>query len=202
MKVECFPYGPLGSNLYILHTESGCYVIDPSVDPDKISITSRPYKINAILVTHGHFDHINAIDKWNWIYPDAPVYMSSEDMIMLKDSSKNGSGFFAEMCSYNCRVNDIKNLDLSILKVFETPGHSKGSLCFLFDEGKEKVLFTGDTVFPGSVGRTDLYGGNNRELMSSLKLLKDIPADTVIYPGHGSVTTMKQELKYNPFFNF
>ena len=202
MKVDIYPNGPLGSNMYIINTDFGCFLIDPSVDPDKVPIDVRPYKIDAILMTHGHFDHINAVDEWKWIYKDSPIFLAEEDQVMLKDSGKNGSGMFTELRTYTSTAYDVDKLKFDGITVIKTPGHSMGSVCYLFEEGEDKVLFSGDTVFEGSVGRTDLYGGSSRALMNSLKLLKDIPASTDIYPGHGPATTMKEELTFNPFFNF
>ena len=83
MKVDIYPNGPLGSNMYIINTDFGCFLIDPSVDPDKVPIDVRPYKIDAILMTHGHFDHINSVDEWKWIYKDSPIFLAEEDQVML-----------------------------------------------------------------------------------------------------------------------
>ena len=202
MEIICLPYGPLASNMYLADTRSGCFIIDPSVYPDRIPEENMPVRLDAVLITHGHFDHINAVDKWAELYPEAKVYMSAEDFDMIKDPYKNGSSSFAEMCVYKTKVNDIDGINLDILKIIETPGHSKGSICLLFDEDGKKALFTGDTLFAGSVGRSDLYGGSEKELVESLKKLKTVDADVVVLPGHGPSSTMGRELKTNPFFNF
>ncbi len=201
MTITCYPYGPLASNMYLIDTHSGCFIVDPSVSLDRIS-NHIPESIDGILITHGHFDHINALDEWHGRFPKAGIYISPDDMEMLDSADKNGSMVFSVRCSYNSKASDIYGLKLDNLKVLRTPGHSKGSVCLLFEEGEERVLFTGDTLFAGSAGRTDLYGGSSRELMASLNSIKDLDPDTVVLPGHGPSSTVKEELRNNPFFNF
>ncbi|MBR1797222.1 MAG: MBL fold metallo-hydrolase [Clostridiales bacterium] len=201
MTLKTFPRGPLSSNMYLLSTASGIFIIDPSVYPDKLSSEDMPDRVDYILITHGHFDHINAIDRWVSLFPDAEVYMASEDIPALTDPYKNGSDIFVESCSYDTSVRDINELSLDNLTVIKTPGHSKGSICFLMEEDGEKIMFTGDTLFAGSCGRTDLYGGSPEKMAESLKLLKEMDPDIEIYPGHGPSSTIKDERRFNPFFN-
>lgn len=200
MNLKCVPYGPLASNMYFLNTRSGSFIVDPSVDPDRLSKEQIPEKIDAILVTHAHFDHINAVDKWHELFPSAPIYVSSKDIEAFTNPMANGSMFFAEKCTYKAKVSDIAELKLDNLKVIETPGHSKGSVCLLFDEGEEKVMFTGDTLFAGSAGRTDLWGGSGKELKESFGKLKELDPDIMVFPGHGPSSTIGEELEVNPFF--
>ena len=201
MELKIFPYGPLSSNMYYLDTDSGTFLIDPSVDPYRLKNSDLPSKLDYILITHGHFDHINAVDQWSSLYPDAKVYISEDDISALTDPEANGSSTFAELCSYNTKASDINGLSVDGLTVINTPGHSKGSVCLLFEINGVKLMFTGDTLFAGSCGRTDLKGGNEKEMLSSLKLLKSFDRSIKIYPGHGPSSSIESELKFNPFFN-
>lgn len=201
-ELRVFPYGPLASNMYLLSTDSGIFIVDPSVYPDKLKDEDLPEKLDYILITHGHFDHINAVDKWTEIYPEAKVYISAEDMDSLTDPVNNGSSYFAEMCEYKTVASDIDELDINGLTVIKTPGHSKGSICLLFDTDGKKIMFTGDTLFAGSCGRTDLPGGDDAEMRSSLKLLSGLDPSIQVFPGHGPASSIANELRFNPFFNF
>lgn len=202
MQVVTYPYGPLGSNMYYAETSAGKILIDPSVYPKRLSKKEMPSKIDYILITHGHFDHIDAIDKWNKLFPFARIYISYDDLHCFKDPLYNCSIDFADPVTYDVHAFDIKDLNLPGLTVIRTPGHSKGGLCFLFEEGEDKVLFSGDTLFAGSVGRTDLTGGNTQEMIESLKKLRELDPSTQVYPGHGAKTSLESEFRYNPFFNF
>ena len=194
MTITCYPYGPLASNMYLIDTHSGCFIVDPSVSLDRIS-NHIPESIDGILITHGHFDHINALDEWHGRFPEAGIYISPDDMEMLDSADKNGSMVFSVRCSYNSKASDIYGLKLDNLKVLRTPGHSKGSVCLLFEEGEERVLFR-------LVQRLIRFKGSSRELMASLNSIKDLDPDTVVLPGHGPSSTVKEELRNNHFFNF
>jgi len=198
MRVITIPLGPLSSNMYFLYKGSGIFLIDPSVEPDRTP--EVPYKLDAIFITHGHFDHINALDLWVRMFPDCKVYMSSKDMICLKNPKFNCSYDFAEQCVYVSDVLNIKTADFKGLTVYDTPGHSEGSVCILFEEEGQKVMFTGDTVFAGAVGRCDLAGGSVYDMNDSIKFLSALPFDCDVYPGHGPSTTLDNERKFNPYF--
>lgn len=200
MTVKTFPYGPLSSNMYLLSTDSGCFLIDPSVSPKHLE-GEIPEQIDYILITHGHFDHIYAVDEWAELFPEAKVYCSLADLLCFEDPSYNSSHDFFENCSYKTRPSDVEGLKIPEFTFIKTPGHSKGSVCFIFEQGDEKLIFTGDTLFAGSVGRSDLKGGDEKELMASIRVLKSLNPDFVVYPGHGPSSTIKRELVINPFFN-
>lgn len=202
MELKIFPYGPLSSNMYLLSTGSGIFLIDPSVYPEDLKKDDLPQKLDYILITHSHFDHINALDKWCEAYPEAEVYMSKDDIDGLSDPDFNCSSFFAELCRYKCVPKDVSELKLEGITVIKTPGHSKGSVCFLFEKEGEKLMFTGDTLFAGSCGRSDFKGGSSLELMASLKKLSLLDRDIKIFPGHGPSSTIENEHKTNPFFNY
>lgn len=200
MTVKTIPYGPLASNMYLLSIDSGCFLIDPSVPYEHMG-DDIPSKIDYILITHGHFDHIYAVDEWAGRFPQAKVYCSPKDFICFEDPSYNCSVDFFESVTYSTRPLDVNNLKLEGLTVLNTPGHSPGSVCFLFEQGEQKIMFTGDTLFAGSVGRSDLKGGDEKQLLSSVASLKTLNPDVIVYPGHGPSSTIKRELVINPFFN-
>ena len=201
MDVSVFPIGPLASNMYILDTGSNIIIIDPSVSPEKLGHSRLPSKVSHILITHGHFDHMNAVDEWKGSFPGSKVYISPEDLPAMKDPVVNGSRIFLDPLVYDCEPEDIFKTDIPNLTVIRTPGHTAGGVCLLFEEGGQKIVFTGDTLFAGSCGRTDLYGGDESLMLSSLSTLKELDPDTVVYPGHGPSTTIAEELISNPFFN-
>lgn len=198
MIIEAIPAGIYDANCYILVEENTkeCGIIDPGGDSQRL--ISQIDKLNAkpkfILLTHGHMDHvggvIDLVKKYNipfYISKADEEYMEKDDFVF--GTLPKASGYLKE--------NDILKLGDEIIKVLETPGHTKGGLCFLLNNDK---VFTGDTLFNGSIGRTDFIGGSMSEIINSIKE-KLLPlGDRVdVYPGHGDMTTIEHEKKYNPF---
>jgi len=196
--IEAIPAGIYDANCYILVEENTkeCGIIDPGGDSERL--ISQIDKLNAkpkfILLTHGHMDHvggvIDLVKKYNipfYISKADEEYMEKDDFVF--GTLPKASGYLKE--------NDILKLGDEIIKVLETPGHTKGGLCFLLNNDK---VFTGDTLFNGSIGRTDFIGGSMSEIINSIKE-KLLPlGDRVdVYPGHGDMTTIEHEKKYNPF---
>lgn len=203
------PLGPLQTNCYILSNKDGsCLIFDPGEESDKVIqyLIQKKLKPLAILLTHAHFDHIGAVDGVREKF-DLPVYIHKKEEKWLSDPELNGSQFFIPGQTITARpaeflITSEKELTLGEFhfKVFETPGHSPGSVSFYFEHSG--IVVSGDALFQSSIGRTDLLGGNHDELLRSIhqKLLV-LPEETIVLPGHGPATTIGQEMDSNPFLN-
>ena len=210
------PLGPLGSNMYLITGSSGVYIVDPSVSPKMAEeysgingLSAGDAKVKALFLTHGHHDHIKYINEWIEAYPLVNVFFSSNDNDLVKNGFMNCSYMEGMEVSYNFKYSNIAGTngwkaytddDISVT-VYETPGHTMGSVCFLAEFGGKKVLFTGDTVFRGSVGRTDMPGGSSKTLMESIKRISKLDPSLMIYPGHGPESDIDKEIRFNPFFS-
>lgn len=207
MKWTRFPLGPIQTNCYILENENNeALIIDPGEDPEKIINNIKGYHLTplAIILTHAHFDHIGAMDvlreKWS-----IPVYLHKNEADWPTDPVKNASHSFPIIEDMVRKPADhiidgetCLTIGHFSFNIYETPGHSPGSISFYFPN--EGVIFSGDTLMDGSIGRTDLYEGNYEDLMVSIqeKLLR-LPQNTIVAPGHGFETTILQEVETNPF---
>lgn len=203
--------------MYLITGSSGVYIIDPSVSPDRAEeysglsgLASGGYPLKAIFLTHGHHDHIKHINDWIKAYPSAQVFFSSNDKELLSNSFMNCSYMEGSEVVYSFKFSNLagtygqmayKDEDVEI-KAYETPGHTMGSLCFLVNLGGKEMLFTGDTVFRCSVGRTDMPGGSSKLMMESVRRISKFDPELDIYPGHGPESTIGYEIKFNPFFEF
>ena len=209
MKVEKFDYNDieeLFANTYVVSDENGdAIIIDPSMDNDRIGdyIVKHSLTPKAILLTHGHFDHIRGVKRLVKRF-SIPLYLHYEEKDFLIDPYLNCSDFEKEMV-VDCEpivVTEGEELHLlnDTIKVFHTPFHTQGSVCYYFINNN--LLFTGDTLFKMSIGRSDLPTGDSRLIKSSLSKLKTLPKETKIYPGHGPNSTLGFELMLNNFFKF
>lgn len=204
MEFKRLPLGVYQANCYILFDENTkeTAVIDPGGDFPEIEsfIADNELKVKYIIITHGHGDHIGALRELK-DYTNAVVCIHSEDNEMLKNSRMNYSaemGYPLVEMSADKLLSDGDELILggTKLSVIHTPGHSRGGICIYF----EGSLFSGDTLFACSIGRTDLEGGSMDEIIDSIKgKLLTLPEDTAVYPGHGPSSTILIEKKRNPF---
>ena len=197
--------GPVYTNCYIAkNKETGeALIIDPADSPSKIELKvnamgARPV---AVLLTHGHFDHIMGVEAVREKY-QIPVYACRQEEEMLREPSVNMTDQMGKSCSIRPDVflDDLQVFEAAgfSIQMIHTPGHTKGSCCYYLTE--EGVLFSGDTLFCGSVGRTDFPGGSASQIRDSLhRLLAALPDDTSVYPGHDTSTTIGYEKRYNPF---
>ncbi len=204
MNYEVLSVGPLETNCYIVYCQDSleCAVVDPGAEADRISrlIARKSLKPALILNTHGHIDHIGANkdikEKFN-----IPLYIHSADSPMLgnvKQSEMAGFLGVIDSPSADHLLNDGDKIKVgkSFLQVIHTPGHSPGSVSFLGDG----FLLSGDTLFFGGVGRTDLPGGSWKDMESSIKnKILTMPDEMIVLPGHGPFTTVGQEKRANPF---
>lgn len=202
MKIKVIPVGSYEANCYVLMEASSkeIVIIDPGAEPNIIinEINDMGGTVKNILLTHGHADHTGAVSALVQRY-NVPVYINNNDKKLID----KGSLMFDKFISNELNVKFIKDNDIiSIgnldIKCIETPGHTPGGICFLV----ENNLFSGDTLFSGSIGRTDFDGGDFSTIISSIReKLFILPENTVVYPGHGPQSDINQEKKYNPFFN-
>lgn len=206
MLIKDLVVGPIGANCIILACETtrDAVVIDPGDDGDRIlmALADEKVTVKAILNTHGHFDHVGANKRLKEA-TGAELMIHEADAGMLQELSVTAMAFGlqAENSPPADRLladGDTITFGEKTLKVLHTPGHTPGGVTFYCEE--EKVAFAGDTLFYGSIGRTDLPGGNYGTLISSIKTqLFSLPEETTVYTGHGPKTTIGTEKQYNPF---
>ena len=201
--IKTFPVGSIATNcsLVFFEDEKVLLVIDPGADAAEIIAASKsfPFESARILLTHAHIDHISAAGKAAKALNIAKVELApgDHDMYTSKDNA---------LPPYFPAADDLPEVSgfekISNCTVIDLPGHTRGGSGFLFDDGKEKFLIVGDTLFAGSIGRTDLPGGDYAQLMKSItEKLLILPDDLIVYPGHGGETTIGFEKKHNPYLN-
>lgn len=194
MTIQVIQVPPIGTNCYLLkddETGKGA-VIDPG--GDGVSISSAVAQMGmtpvAILLTHGHYDHTGAVTELLKEYPGLPVYLHPSDAAMMKDVANLIPNIGPTVAYGEGDQVPVGNL---IVQVYHTPGHTPGSVTLEV----ENVLFTGDTLFQGSCGRTDLAGGSTKDILASLKRLAKLKGDRKVCPGHEGCSTLEAERKGN-----
>ena len=197
MKVKWMQVGPIGTNCYILEDETTnkAAVIDPGDEAGRIAQTLQEdgVQVEYILLTHGHYDHTTGVPQLKQQFPAAQVYIHQADANGAGSQLFPLAGQVKDLHYYG--EGDTLTLGSLTIRVLETPGHSPGSVTLQVED----VLFTGDTLFCGSMGRTDLRGGSYEEIMASLKRLGELDGDYHVCPGHDRTSTLERERKYNPF---
>lgn len=205
IKVGCLTLGMLENNTYFLHREGeyDCILIDPSQKGDLFvtKLREKGLTIKAVLLTHAHFDHIMGVEGIRELEKDVIVYGGKDDAKAFEDPELNECGMINKNISFKLDKEVSDNDEITVgsmkCKVISTPGHTIGSICFYFEE--EGLLFSGDTLFFESVGRTDFATGSVSDMRQSLEKLFKLPYDTKVYPGHHDFTTIGHEIEYNPF---
>ena len=201
------PYYDEASNTYIIEFDDNSVIlVDPGSDNEAfLAYLDKSFKnVLAVLLTHGHYDHTKGVKKIKDYY-NCPVYIHALDERFIKEPRFYeqyllGLRAPSEEVNDAILVSDNEVLTINNLKinVIHTPFHTKGSVCYYVKE--LNALFSGDTLFKGSVGRTDLIDGDQSKVTKSLNKLKELPKETIVYPGHDDVTTIGNELLHNPYF--
>ena len=174
MNIKCVVTGYLDENCYILSKNDTCLIVDPGDDFLKIKEAIGTDKVLGVLITHSHVDHIGALRN----------FLTKRSIKIFKRSNLEEKEY---------EIGDFK------FKCFHTPGHSKDSVSFYFEENN--AMFVGDFIFEGSIGRVDLPGGSQSEMEVSLNRFKEFEDDITLYPGHGNTTSLLHEKETNPYFN-
>ncbi|MGN0267487.1 MAG: MBL fold metallo-hydrolase [Lachnospiraceae bacterium] len=204
-RIETLHLGMVQTNCYLVWNDDSreAFVVDPA---DKAEVIAMKLKQNqlilkAILLTHGHFDHMLAVPELKKLF-HVPVYAGEKERPVLLDANTNLSGSWINRpvtfeADHYVKEGDVLHLCDFTLRVIETPGHTCGGVCYLMKE--EPVLFAGDTIFKGSYGRTDLETGNADQLARSIReKVLVLPPETVVCPGHNELTNIAVERVYNP----
>lgn len=208
MEIYKYSLPPLGTNCYLVKTsENSGVIIDPASNGKALieMAEENGIKIRKILLTHGHFDHMNGAAEIKKSDPDIKLYIHSGDECMLNDGEKALAYFCPELPFFTCTADvvvndgDIIEQDGVTFTVMHTPGHSAGSVCYICKNDEENIMFAGDTIFRESIGRTDCYSGDYRTQEQTLDMLKNLPDDYILLCGHGPDSTLSHEKKYNPY---
>ncbi len=212
MRIQPFVIGPYGTCCYAVYGYRGreCVLIDAPFPLDKplSFIKENGLDLSAVLLTHGHFDHIFGLAEARSEFPDVPIFIGAEDMAFTADGYSATIGLLEAfdpffLSRYASSALDGMPSDFTAygdeafpFSVIRTPGHTPGSVS-LYSES-ESAVFTGDTLFMGSIGRSDL-GGDSSELLESVRILGKLPPETLVFPGHGMSTDIGRELRSNPY---
>ncbi len=196
-------------NAYIvaLKDRSDCVVVDPGMTPDRLLsfLESKNLTPKALLITHGHWDHIGGVAQMRKRWNDVKIYIGEKERDKLTDPVGNLSSMFGfPMTTYDAdkTVVDGESFEIAGLtfKTLDVPGHSRGHVAYLLETEERPIVFCGDAVFAESVGRTDFADGDGPTLIRSIRSkLLTLPNETLLCPGHGPETTVQNEKRYNPF---
>ena len=208
MKIDCLILGAYQTNCYILRENEAakdCLIVDAGLEADEMIDVLRAHKLNpvAVVLTHGHADHITGLAALRGNFPGIKVYIHKLDAQMLTGAEGNlselaGELFSTDPADFLIEEGDVIKQAGIRLEVLHTPGHTPGGVSLYSKD--ERIVFSGDALFAESVGRTDFPGGSMTQLIKSIKeKLFTLPDETIVYPGHGPVTTIAEEKAHNPY---
>jgi len=208
MKIDCLILGAYQTNCYILRENEAakdCLIVDAGLEADEMIDVLRAHKLNpvAVVLTHGHADHITGLAALRENFPGIKVYIHKLDAQMLTGAEGNlselaGELFSTDPADFLIEEGDVIKQAGIRLEVLHTPGHTPGGVSLYSKD--ERIVFSGDALFAESVGRTDFPGGSMTQLIKSIKeKLFTLPDETIVYPGHGPVTTIAEEKAHNPY---
>ena len=199
MKITTFVLGLLSNNTYIVENEEDktCFVVDPSTESVKLTnyIDGNKLKVEGVLLTHGHFDHVGGAAHLQSMY-DAKIYMHKMDIEFIDNPLDIGRSYTRFDVDVTVDDGDEISLCGQKIKVVHTPGHSQGGVCYVCDD----VIFCGDTIFKDGYGRYDLRGGDFGALQNSIQKIFDLQGDYILLCGHGPSTTLNYERAHNEIF--
>jgi hydroxyacylglutathione hydrolase len=200
MKMEIMPVGMINANCYLVwdeNADNAAAIIDPGGDGDKIIAAIQRLQLNVqcILLTHGHFDHVLGVPTLLQEYPDLPVYLNEKDYAEARDGGQFGYAMGEVSSIHFYDEGDTITVGGITFEVLCTPGQTPGSVTLRAGD----ILFTGDTLFRGSCGRTDFPNGSFADMQKSLQRLSQLDGNYRVYPGHEGSTTLDYERRYNPF---
>lgn len=209
IQIHTIESAPFAENTYVVWREGAdeAFVVDPGFEPDLILefLADRGLTLAAVVNTHGHVDHMAGNAAMKKAFPAAPIVIGPGDAPMLTDAVRNLSQPFGMPVTSPPADRLVKEGDRLTaagieLEVFDIPGHSPGHVVYLIRETRPLTVIGGDVLFRGSIGRTDFPGGSFEVLKGNIeRVLWHLPPDTVVYPGHGPVTTVGHEMRTNPF---
>lgn len=202
LKIKQMTLGQMATNCYIIENDNHSLIIDPGAESEKIIhyLDENHLNISAILLTHGHFDHIGAVDDLVNKY-NCPVYLHERDYDCFYNDGMNLSNY-SKPLNMQTKITPVKDsIEIEDFKIrfLNLPGHTHGSCFVIFED--DHVIFSGDVLFKGAVGRYDFPNSSLEETISSIEKIKDISGNYLIYPGHGPSTTLDDEKRNNPYLN-
>ena len=209
IQIHTIVSDPFAENSYVVCRDGGteAFVVDPGFEPDAIRecLAERELTLAAIVNTHGHVDHMAGNAEMKRAFPNAPILIGTGDAAMLTDAARNLSAAFgtpvlSPPADRLGKEGDTLTVAGIELEVFDLPGHSPGHVVYLIREAKPLIVLGGDVLFRGSIGRFDFPGGSFEQLKAGIeRVLWPLPPDTIVYPGHGPVTTVGHENATNPY---